>query len=242
MNLSKADIIAQLQKEILPLYGSRTSANSIVFDSGLGRIKHAFPNASFPVSAMHEFICNEVEDNSATSGFISGILSSLMRSNGTSLWISASRSIFPPALKLFGIEPDKIIFVDIHKEKERLWAIEEALKCDGLSAVISELQDMSFTASRRLQLAVEKSGVTGFFIRRNPKNLTTACAARWRITSLPCEVVDGMPGLTFPRWNVELLKVRNGKPGTWQLEWIDGSFRHVYKLLSIGKVPQRKAV
>jgi protein ImuA len=28
-----------------------------------------------------------------------------------------------------------------------------------------------------------------------------------------------------PRWNVELLRIRNGKPGQWQVEWSDGCFR-----------------
>jgi len=31
----------------------------------------------------------------------------------------------------------------------------------------------------------------------------------------------------FPRWNVELLKVRNGNPGAWKIEWSAGSFRPV---------------
>ena len=242
MTLSKADIIARLQKEIHSLQGYKTIANGNGFSGGLGPIKYAFPNNAFPLGTVHEFICNQPEDASSTSGFISGILSSLMRGNGACFWICASRSIFPPALQLFGIEPGNIIFVEVLNEKERLWAIEEALKCDGLSVVISEMQDMSFTASRRLQLAVEKSGVTGFLIRQGPKNFTTACAARWRITALPCEMIDAMPGLGFPRWNVELLKVKNGKPGMWQLEWVGGSFRHVYKFVSLGNVQQRKAV
>ena len=37
-----------------------------------------------------------------------------------------------------------------------LWVIEEALKCEGLAAVIGEIKELSFTQSRRLQLAVEK--------------------------------------------------------------------------------------
>jgi protein ImuA len=36
-----------------------------------------------------------------------------------------------------------------------------------------------------------------------------------------------MPGVGFPRWNVELLKVRNGQPGNWQVEWMDGRFNPV---------------
>jgi protein ImuA len=106
--------------------------------------------------------------------------------------------------------------------------MEEALKCDGLAAVVAEIQELSFIASRRLQLAVEKSLVTGFILRRNPRNInTTACVTRWKIKPIQSESVDGLPGVGFPRWNVELLKARNGKGGSWQIEWVAGQFKHI---------------
>jgi len=40
--------------------------------------------------------------------------------------------------------------------------MEEALKCESLSAVIAETPEISFTVSRRLQLAVEQNRVTSF--------------------------------------------------------------------------------
>ncbi len=240
MESTKAHIIAQLQKDILPLQGFKPVAGHTGFDGGLGLIKHAFPNASFPLGAIHEFFCNGTEDVSASAGFISGILSSIMRSGGVSLWISSSRMIFPPALKSFGLEPDKIIFIFLQTEKEILWAVEEALKCPGIAAVIAQTPEISFTASRRLQLAVEQSRVTGFIIRNNPKNLSTACVTRWKITPLPTLAEDNLPGIGFPRWNIELLRVRNGSPGHWQLEWAAGRFRNIYKSASLQKEQQRK--
>jgi len=241
MTASKADIIAQLQKEILSLQGFKTAFNNTAVDAGLGSIKNAFPNSTFPVGAIHEFISAAAEDGAATGGFVAGILSTLMKTSGATIWISASRTIFPPALKSYGIAPDKIIFIDLKKEKEILWAIEEALKCKGLSAVVGEMQELSFTTSRRLQLAVEQSQVTGFILRRNPRSLnTTACVTRWKITSLPSELADKMPGVGFPRWNVELLKVRNGRPGAWQIEFAAGSFKHISKIAAIALEQQKK--
>jgi protein ImuA len=240
MQTSKAHIIAQLQKDILPLQGYKPVAGNIGFDAGLGFINKAFPNALFPLGAIHEFFCGGPEDVSASGGFIAGIVSAIMQKGGVAFWISSSQTIFPPALKAFGIEPDKVIFINVQKEKEITWVMEEALKCEGLAAVIADTPEVSFTASRRLQLAVEQSRVTGFIIRRNPRNLATACVTRWKITSLPSASEDGLPGVGFPRWNVELLKVRNGTPGQWQLEWA-GRFRHVSRLTSINKEQQRKA-
>ena len=231
MTGTKADIIAQLQKDILPLQGFRPILNNSAIDAGLGLIKNAFPNSSFPVGAVHEFIAAGHEGAAATSGFVSGILASLMRKGGACIWIGTRRTIFPPALRSFGIAPDKIIFIDLKKEKEILWVMEEALKCEGLAAVVGEMQELSFTASRRLQLAVEQSKVTGFVLRNDPRSInTTACVTRWKIASLPGELADGMPGVGFPHWNVDLLKVRNGKPGSWQISFAAGRFRHSSKL------------
>src|SRR5215213_9239394 len=108
MSVAKTDIIAQLQRDILPLQGFKQIPGEAV-DVGLGPIKHAFPNASFPLGVVHEFCCAGTGNASATTGFITGILSTLMQSGGVALWIGSSRIVFPPGLKLFGIEPDKLI-------------------------------------------------------------------------------------------------------------------------------------
>ncbi len=241
MPAKKADIIIQLQKDILPLLGFKPILNSAPFEVGLGPIEDSFPNGLFPLGAVHEFCCAGSEDAAATGGFIAGVLAPLMRSGRTVIWISSSRMIFPPALTSFGISPDKIIFVDLQNERDILWVMEEALRYDGLAAVVGEIRELSFTASRRLQLAVEQSRVTGFILRLDPRNMnTTACITRWKITALPSEPENDLPGIGFPQWNVELLKVRNGRPGSWQLEWVNGSFRHVYPFVSITREQQKK--
>ena len=238
---TKSDIITRLRRDILPLQTLKAVLNSTDLDIKLGPLKPAFHNGTFPLGAVHEFICTSAEDAATTNGFIAAILSSLMKGEGISIWIGAKGTVFPPALKSFGIAPDKIIFIDLQKEKEIMWAMEEALKCDGLAAVIGEMKELSFTNSRRLQLAVEKSHVTGFILRHNHRSLnTTACVTRWKITSLPSEFTDNMPGVGFPRWNVELLKVRNGKPNSWQIEFTAGCFRHVHKMTSIAPLQKKK--
>ena len=224
----KATIISQLRKDILLLQSSRQHPGDTIVDLGLGPIQQSFPNTSFPLAALHEFLSNSKEDTAATCGFVAGIISTFMRNGEATLWISSNRTLFPPALKSFAIDPSKIIFIDVQKEKHVKWAMEEALKCEGLTSVVGEMQDLDFIASRRFQVAVEKSRVTGFILRQHPRQLNiTASVCRWKITSLNSFLNDDVPGVGFPRWNVELLKVRNGKPGLWQLEWTGKRFKHV---------------
>jgi protein ImuA len=222
---AKKDIINQLQKNILLWQGFAPPPAGMAKGIGLGPLESAFPNGVFPKGTIHEMICPTPEQAAATGGFMAGILASLMQQGGACLWISTFRKLFPPSLMAFNVEPDRVVFIDVQREKDVLWAMEEALKCGGLAAVIAEVREISFAQSRRLQLAVESSKVTGFLLRSDPRKLgTTTCVARWQITSLPSEPEDELPGVGFPRWQVDLLRVRNGNPGSWKLEWADGGF------------------
>ncbi|WP_031526543.1 ImuA family protein [Dyadobacter crusticola] len=227
---SKSAILEQLQNEILTLQGYRAPAIDKRIDFGLGPIETAFPNQIFPTGAVHEFITDAPENAAATTGFVAALLGPLMKINDFCLWISLNRTVFPPGLAFFGVQPERIIFIDLKKQSDLLWAIEESLKCPALAAVVGEIPEVTLTESRRLQLAVEQSRVTGFLLRHNPRSANTlASVSRWKITPLPSQLEPGMPGVGYPRWNVQLQKVRNGEPGEWEVEWRAGSFQHIQK-------------
>lgn len=46
-----------------------------------------------------------------------------------------------------------------------MWTIEEALKCDALSALVGKVRELNLPESRRIQLAVEESKMTGLLHR-----------------------------------------------------------------------------
>lgn len=215
MRGDKAGILENLRRDIQRLQGCHSGGKI-----QLGVLDSVLPEGSFPLGAVHEFLSSHAEGYAATAGFISTLLGQVMGNHGAAAWISTSRNIFAPAFRSFGVKPDRILFIDLKNESDVLWAVEESLKCEALSAVVGEVNELTFTASRRLQLAVEKSRVTGFMIRRNCKKLnTTVCVSRWRITPRPSLPIDDLPGIGFPGWHVELLRMRNGRPGNWTASW-----------------------
>lgn len=239
MKGDKAHIIARLQREILPLQGYKPVPGMSKIDTGLGPILKAFPNNTFPCGAIHECIIDGKEGRAATAGFVTALAGKLMGVQGVAIWIGANKMIFPPALAQFSVEPSNVIFINLEKEKDILWATEEALRCEAITCVVSEVPSINFTASRRLQLAVETSRVTGFVLKPLSKyENVTASICKWKVSSLPSDIDDSFPGVGFPQWNVEILKIRNGLPGKWTVSWYDGRFQHTYQQPSI--VPLRK--
>jgi protein ImuA len=224
----KNEIIRQLKEKILVIEGFSSGGDARYLDFGLGPINNSFPGGIFPVGAIHEFVSPTEACFAAANGFISGLLNTFQKKGGVCMWISTGRKLFPPVLKFFGIEPHRIIFIDVKRDKEALWVTEQALKCNSLAAVVTELRNVSFAESRRLQLAVGESKVTGFLHRHHPYiNNTLSCVSRWQVNPMASRLPEGLPGVGFPRWEVELIKMRNGKPGTWQIEWLDGTFRYL---------------
>ncbi|PRY53282.1 protein ImuA [Arcticibacter pallidicorallinus] len=221
----KKELIEKLQKDILLWQGYKPQESCTAERIGLGIMETAFPNGVFPTRGIHEFITAIPEHSAASDGFISALLAILMKNGAGCVWISTSRKLFPASLRTFNVDPERIIFMDVSKEQDVLWIMEEALKCDGFCAVVAEITSLNLTESRRLQLAVEKNGVTGFILRKDlRKAVSNIATARWRISPLPSYNEDEMPGIGFPRWNIELLKVRNGNPGSWELEWAGDRF------------------
>lgn len=237
--IEKREIAKRLQAKINTMQGLGKSA--MVTDSDFSPFSFAFPDQIFPKGAIHEFISYEPADAAATSGFITALTGKFMKEGGLCLWIGSS-AVFAPGLKHFGIEPDCIVFIRSAKLKDTLWIIEEALKCEALTAVIAEIAELGFTESRRFQLAVERSGVTAFIHRFRPRiENATACTARWKITTLPGFLEHGLPGVGHSNWKVELLKVRNGRPAFWQVAWIGQHFLQVSETeISIASIQERQ--
>lgn len=235
----KQAIIDKLRQDILAWEGFRPAATGESGHIGLGPLEAAFPNKVFPTGAIHEFISRRPVETAACGGMIAGILRVLLEKGGICVWVSYTRRIYPPALKRFGLNPDRVIFVDVPLQKDVLWVMEEALKCQGVAAVVCETHDLSFMESRRLQLAVEQSHVTGFVLRKDvKKEHVTACVSRWRVRPVRSQLRTGVPGVGLPRWQVDLTKIRNGTPGTWILEWYRQQFRTVTPLATPEKSQQ----
>jgi protein ImuA len=197
---------------------------------GLAAIDSHLPQGGLILGALHEIAGGGLGAIHAAAAalFVAGVLARL---DGAVLWCLRTRDLFAPALAGVGLHPDRVIFAEAGDEKMVLLCMEEGLRHAGLAGVVCEVARLSMTASRRLQLAAEASGVTAFVIRRwrtlqeaETFGQPTAAMTRWRITALPSAPLLA-PGIGRARWRLELVRVRGGEGRSWDVEVCDAQGR-----------------
>ena len=129
--------------------------------------------------------------------------------------------IYPPGIGSFEIIPE-IIHVTARDARSALWAMEEGLRCAALGAVIGELwgdpASLDFTATRRLAVAAERSGVPAWLVRLNGAANLSGARMRWRLASAPSLVHPFDPRAPgAAAWDAELFRARGHPPGRWTI-------------------------
>jgi protein ImuA len=131
--------------------------------------------------------------------------------------ILESGRIYPPGLGLADL-----IHVEARDARSALWAMEEGLRCASLSAVIGELwgdpASLDFTATRRLAVAAERSGVACWLVRLGGTANLSGARMRWRIASRPSLLHAFDPRAPGPPvWDADLFRSRASPPGRWSI-------------------------
>ena len=110
-----------------------------------------------------------------------------------------------------------LIHVEARDGKDALWAMEEGLRCSGISAVIGELWGdpaaLDFTATRRLAVAAERRQVPCWLVRLNGTANLSGARMRWRIGSRPSLLhpLDFKAPVAPNWWHVDTISSRLGK-------------------------------
>ena len=169
----------------------------------------------------------EVFAVTATDGAATGfVLAQLPRSRGPVLWVQdrvsrreGGRPFAPGLAELLG-RPVEILYMEVGRATDVLWAMEQALSCAALSIVIGEVWGdppaLGFTATKRLALRAEARGVAAWLLRRAATPDLSAARERWRVASQPSRPQPHDPYAPGePLWSAELFRSRAGRTGTW---------------------------
>jgi protein ImuA len=216
-------LIPELRERVRRIERSPTMAHGVL-PFGIAAIDRTLPGGGLARGALHEIlgVGGDEEDGALPAAFAAHILGRL---TGVVLWCLPRPDLYGPGLAVNGLDPGRVVLVRASRDAEILWAMEEGLRAPGIAAVVGEVGLLPMVASRRLQLAAERSGITAFLLRRwrdggqaaRERSLPNAAVTRWRIAALPSRPHRGEPGVGRARWCVELLRCRCGEPASWEM-------------------------
>lgn len=216
MSPAHSHIIASLRRQI----DAPPPGTSAVLPFADTRIDSHLASGGLPIGQLHEIAGEGIEQEiaAASGGFAACLAGALARlqPGAALLWVAPRTDLYAPGLAQYGVDLGRLILAATEDDETTLAATEAALRSGAACVVLAEVGRLTRLASRRLQLACLKQASTALVIRRwphgvkNPPVEGNAAATRWRVRPAPAEGA--------PRWQVELLHARGGRPGAWIMQ------------------------
>lgn len=208
---------------------SHAARSSLAF--GLPAIDAVLPGGGLALGALHELGgAGPDTEHGAAPALLAASLAG--RLPGMVIWIVGSTSPFLPALAAVGLNPGRLVFV--RTRSEVLQIMEDCVRQPGLGSVIGEVSgEFGLTASRRIQLAAEGTGVTAFALRLSRRfddpllDAPNAALTRWRVQGVPSPPAypddPNVLGVGRLRWRLELRRARGGVARSWIVDGPDAA-------------------
>lgn len=190
-------------------------------------------------AALHEVYAAGAGDLAAATGFALGLALRAAEERAEDavarpiLWIrqdfvdAETGRLHAPGLNELGLDPARLLLVRARDAEGVLRAGAEGARCPALGAVLiepwGEPRVFDLTASRRLALAAEGSGVTTLLLRVAATEAPSAARTRWQARALASRALEAnAPGQ--PAFALRLLRHRGGVRGDvtereWRVEW-----------------------
>ncbi len=175
--------------------------------------------------ALHEVASTNETQITAAAGFALALAAMAPRSI---VWVvetlsqHESGSPYGPGLVELGIAPERLVTVTSSHPRETVWAMEEALRCRAVGAVIGETRArlIDLVITRRLSLAAQHYGGLALLLRTRPALEPSTAATRWTVNAA-C-TAGGRGSVHFgsgTRFELHLTRNRRGLTGSWIVEW-----------------------
>jgi len=216
--------------------GNKRMQTSIPLFAAADRL---WPEGGLPTGCLHEVRGRGLAGYGAVTTFVAALGGRLGCARKATrkqaacshvLWCTRPKDahgsgFYAPGLAQVGLAPSRLLVVRTTNDAEMLAVMEEGLRHPDLVCVIGEVDRLGLVASRRLQLAAEKSGVTAFVARLPSRRADTdlaktepiAAASRWLITVRPA-TPHNIAEAGQARWQLELFHSRMGATGQWIVE------------------------
>ena len=216
--------IQSLRRQLLA--SPRSQSIQQIVPTCLTSLDNLLPNGGLPTGSIIEWISEDIGVSAVTIALKA--IAPMFTQPGCLAIVDERHDFYPGATHNSGIPLSRILLirpprstppasVNCHSHFVRqasaahgdaLWALEQTARCSGVRVVLMFLAEASSTVMRRLQLAVERSGVTMVLIR------PVSILHQPSFADLRLHVTAVLPASTYSagyrRLKVQLLRSRHG--------------------------------
>ncbi len=195
------NVLENLRQRLARLEKLYNRTGNKIVSTGCAALDRVLPGGGFPCGSLVEFLASD--DGSGTVELALRAARQACQDGKPLVVIDRPGQFYPPAAVCIGIQPRQLLVVQPHSQADEHWAIDQAMRCPAVGAVLAWPGTIDQRTFRRLQLAAEHGGGLGLLIRP----LSARREPSWAQVRL---VVEPLPGGTSRkrRLRIELLRCR----------------------------------
>ncbi len=222
------DMIRSLRARIAAVERTRAQDAPVLVPMGHAAIDAAI-GGGIMRARLHEIFAASLDDGGSAAGFAAMLSAQLARPGATIFWLrergaeARGGCLHAPGLVELGVDPGRVILGVMDDALGLLRVAAEVVRCPDIDVAVIEVwknpRVLDLTASRRLAVAAEASGVTALMLRADAEPGPSAAQTRWSVASASAAPLEAdAPG--YPTFELQLLRQRGGSADRrWQVEW-----------------------
>lgn len=169
----RSERLGQLRR-MLEGYQHRRNGGALRFvPTGLAPLDEALPHGGLPAGAVTEVF--SALDGGGAMTLACYAARAAASQTRTVVIVDTPGDFYPPAVWRLGILWDRLLVIRPRNTGQALWAVDQALRCGAVAAVVAPIPRIDLAASRRLQLAAESGGGIGLLLRPVADHAGLAC-------------------------------------------------------------------
>jgi cell division inhibitor SulA/protein ImuA len=162
--------------------GEESARTAAAAPSGFPALDAWLPGGGWPEGALTELFVAAAGVGELS--LLMPLCARLTRAGRRVVFVSPPHIPYAPGLAAAGLDLSRLLLVEAAAGKDRLWALEQALKSQQCGAALAWLPRVEASSLRRLQLACEQGTGSGFlFLPEEASRNASTAALRLRLAA-----------------------------------------------------------
>jgi hypothetical protein len=189
-------LVQTLSEQMRQCETARRRSQETTISTGFAALDRLLPGGGLHCGTLAEWI---PRDGGGATTLALAVARNACGETGTLVVVDRRRTFYPLAAAACGIDLSRLLLVRPQHDRDETWAIDQALRSGGASAVLAWPDRLDDHLFRRLQLAAEAGDAVGLFLRPVRAIAEPSWAeVRWLVEplpSLPSHAADASRGV-----------------------------------------------